>query len=116
MLGDLFHEVIIKLNKLPLFSIYHKERDMRSKYMLNWDFFSAPREPSSMLELKAKHFIRRHNGQLAVQVAVSYMPSLHALWKPPPPQPDLERKDSMVHSDYGGERKVSIFEFHDPDL
>ena len=61
MVNDLFCEVIRLLNKLPLFSIYHKEKDMRNKYMLNWDFYLNPKPQNSMLELRGKDIVHRHN-------------------------------------------------------
>ena len=116
MLTDLFMEVILLLNKLPLFSIYHKQKDMRNKYALDYHLALEPESAPSLIILTGKDYLRRHNGQIAIQASVSYMPSFDHLWKMPfeAPEQELTRKSSMVHSDYGGERKVSIFEFHDP--
>jgi len=105
------------LNKLPLFSIYQKDKEIKAKYMLDYKILFENSKNNSLIEIKAKDFIYRENCAVRIKAKVSYVPSLDFLkddnegmemWK--------QRKESVATSDYDNDRKVSVYTFYDPDL
>jgi hypothetical protein len=117
LLVEFFLEAILLLNKLPLFSIYQKDREMRARYMLDYKILFENTAHASIVEVKAKDFVYRENSAFRIRAKISYVPSLEFLreenegmesWK--------QRKESVATSDYGNDRKVSVYTFYDADL
>lgn len=72
-------EVVLMLNKLPLFSIYHKEKQLKSSYCLDYKIIFENVKETSMIEFRAQHFLQRQNEALILFAKVSYRPSLDFL-------------------------------------
>ena len=115
MIASFFEEAVLILKKLPLFSVYRNDREMKMRYFLEYYVLMEKTEEVSLFDLPGRHFLQRQNDTLTLKARVAYRPSLESLV----PREELinysKRKESATLSDYNEERTFSVSAFYDPD-
>lgn len=79
MVAEFFEEVFIMLNKLPLISLYQRDRQMKARYCLDYRIIYEKSREASIFELRGQHYLQRQNESLSLYAKVSYSPSLDFL-------------------------------------
>ena len=88
------------LNKLPLFSIYQKDKELKSKYMQDYKIIFHNHKESCITDIRAKDFIIKQNHSLRIYMEINYMPSFISLKIANNIMQENQRKLSLATSDY----------------
>ncbi len=67
------------LNKLPLFSVYQKDKQLKARYCLDYKVLFDYDKYLSIFDLRGQHFLQRQNEALKLYAKVAYRPSLDGL-------------------------------------
>lgn len=67
------------LNKLPLFSVYQKDRELKLKYLQDYTMLLDKNRELSLIDLPAKDLLLREDAALKIRTEISYLPSFKSL-------------------------------------
>ena len=113
MVAEFFEETLLILKKIPLLSVYRNDRELKMRYFLENEILMDRQENPSMFQLSGLHFLQRQNDTLVIKAKVAYLPSLDSLIPKSELTSPSKRKESATISEYGEDRRFSIYAFYD---